>query len=195
SSSPVPGASSSTITSMIIGCLGWWMIAGSPTSSGPVSPVSLSPESLSPESLMLPGSVTHPRQANARTLEPPNADRKRRGLNIHVGVGRGVLDLSFQDAQPSNQQLLEQRQGLGFLGIDVIVGRDQPPDRVEEQLAVLGRDVGGIDLFGRRRVLEPALDQLAIGLELEVLDHLADELALLILDLEIRPGERAHELH
>ena len=55
--------------------------------------------------------------------------------------------------------------------------------------------LGRVDFFGGRRVFEPELDLLAVSLEPELLDHLADEGALLVLDLEVGPGEGAHELH
>ena len=61
---------------------------------------------------------------------------------------------------------------------------------------MLERNVLRVELVGLRRNLEP-LEHLArlMRRELERGDEPSDELALLGLDLEIRPRERAHEPH
>src|SRR5690606_32592470 len=66
----------------------------------------------------------------------------------------------------------------------------------EEERAVLARDLGGVELLGARRHVEPLVYERALfGVELQPPHELLHEAPLGVGDLEIRPRERADELH
>ncbi len=96
----------------------------------------------------------------------------------------------------SAHQCFEQRKILCLIRIDLPIRDDHGARRVEEDLTMLTRDIRGIDIFGGRRHLKPLLDLLAlVVVELELPHQLAHKGPLLVLNLEIRPGERADEPH
>jgi hypothetical protein len=112
------------------------------------------------------------------------------------GSAKIVAGLSGEALCVAADELLEELVGLALLGHHHAVRLDGLLDRVEEQLAVPGRDVGRVHLLGTRRQVEPGVDLGRLLLiELEALHHPRHERALLGVHVQVRPRERADEPH
>jgi tRNA 2-thiocytidine biosynthesis protein TtcA len=94
------------------------------------------------------------------------------------------------------QQLLEERQRL-HLGLGHhAIGADELKAQVEEDLPVLHGDVVRVDLLRLGRRLEVALDLGRLFfIEVELVDQLANERLLGVLDLQVGPRKGADEAH
>ena len=92
--------------------------------------------------------------------------------------------------------MFEQREAVSFLVAHDPVRLNDAHDRVDERLAVGGRDQSRVNFVGGGWQFEPSVDLFAlINSEVEPLHNARDEVAFMGMDLEICPGEGADELH